>query len=152
MVEVTNRFQCCCSVVMKYLTLCDPMDCSMPGPSVPLSPDVCSDSCPLSWWCYLTISSFTSPFSFCFRSFPASGSFPMSRHQWPKGWASASVSVLPMDIQGWFPLGLTGLMSLQSKGLSGVFSSTTIKKYQFFNAQVSLWSNSQIHIWLLEEP
>ena len=81
MVEVTNRFQCCCSVVMKYLTLCDPMDCSMPGPSVPLSPDVCSDSCPLSWWCYLTISS--SP-ALCLQSSPASGSFPI--HSSLKSW------------------------------------------------------------------
>ena len=65
---------------------------------------------------------------------------------------SASTSVLPMNIQDWYPLGLTGLISLQSKGLSRVFSSTTVQKHQFFRAQVSLWSNSHIHTWLLEKP
>ena len=65
---------------------------------------------------------------------------------------SASASVLPMNIQGWFPLGLTGVISLQSKGLSRIFSSTTVQKYQFFSAQLFLWSNSHIHIWLLEKP
>jgi len=85
----------------------------------PLSPGVCSDSCPLSWWCYLTISSSAAPFSFCLQSFPASGSFPMSQlFAWggPNIEVSASTSVLPMNIQSWFPLGLTSLISLQSKG------------------------------------
>ena len=72
--------------------------------------------------------------------------------RWPKYWVSASVSVLPMNIHGWFPLGLTGLISFLSKGLSRVFSSTTVRKHQFFGAQPSLWSNSHIHIWLLEKP
>ena len=108
----------------------------------PVSPRVCSMSCPLSWWCYLTISSSATHFSFCLQSFPASGSFSMSRlfalGDQSTG-ASTSMSVLLMNIQGWFPLGLTGLLSLLSKGLSRVFSSTTVKKCQFFGAQSSLW-------------
>ena len=108
------------------------------------SPRVCSDSCALNQWCYLNISSSATPFSFCLQSFLASESFPMSQlfksgSQSMGTWASASV--LPMDIQSWFPLGLTGLI-LQSKGLSTVFSSTTLRKYQFFGAQPSIWSNS----------
>ena len=94
------------------------------------------------------------PFSSCLQSFPAPGSFPMS-HFFASGGqssgVSASASVLPMNIQDWFPLGLTGLISLQSKGLS-VFSCTTIQKHWFFSAQLSLWSNSHIHTWLLEKP
>ena len=88
------------------------------------------------------------PFSSCLQSFPASGSFPMSWLFAPGGQsigASASTSVLPINIQGWFPLGLTGLISLQSKGLSRVFSNTTVQKHQFFGTQLSLWSNSHIH-------
>ena len=88
-------------------------------------------------------------------SSPASGSFPMSR-LFTTGnqsiGASASASVLPMNIHDWFPLGLTGLLSLQSKGLSKVFSNTTVRKHQFFSSQPSLWSNSHIHTWLLEKP
>ena len=105
----------------------------LPCPS--LSPRVCSNSCPLSQWCYPTVSSSVIPFS-CLQSYPASGSFPVSQ-LFPSGSQSigASASVLPMDIQGWFPLGLTALISLQSKGLSGLFSSTTIWKHQFFSAQ-----------------
>ena len=110
--------------------------------------------CPLSQWCHTSISSSVSPFSSCPQSFPASGSFPMSQlHiRWPKYRTSASVSVLLMNILGWFPLGLTGLVSLQSKGLSRVFSKTTVQKHQLFGAQPSLWSNSHIHTWLLEKP
>ena len=95
----------------------------------------------------------SSPFSSCLQSFPASGSFSVS---WLFAWggqsigASASASVLSVNIQDWFPLGLTGLISLQSKGLSRVSSNTTIEKHQFFSAQLSLWSNSLIHTWLLE--
>jgi len=117
------------------------------------SPEVCSDSCPLSWWCYLTISSSATQFS-CPQSFPASGSFPMSRLFTAGGQsigASASASVLPMSIQGWFPLGLTGLIFLLSKWLSRVFSSTTVWRHQFFSSQLSLWSNSNICTWLLEK-
>ena len=97
-----------------------------------------------------TISSFVPTFSSCHQPFPASGSFPMS-WLFPSGGqsigASASTSVLPMNIQGWFPLWLTGLISLQSKGLSRVFSN---KKHQFFSTQPSLWSNSHFCTWLLK--
>ena len=114
---------CCYSVTKSCPTLCDPMDCStlkLPCPS--LSPGVCSNSCPLSQWCYLGISSSVTPFSSCPQYFPASGSFPMSRLFTASGQnigASASASVLPMHIQDWFPLGLTGLL-LQSKGLKSL--------------------------------
>ena len=111
---------------------------SLPCPS--LSPRVCSNSCPLSWWCYLTISLSVDLFSSCLQSFPASGSFPMSCLFTTSGQsfgASALVSILPMNIQDWFPLGWTGRISLQSKGLSRVFSNTTLRKYQFFSAQPS---------------
>ena len=99
----------------------------------PLSSGVCSNPCPLSWWCYLTISSFVTPFSFCLQSFPASESFPMS-WLFASGGQSigASASVLPKNIQGWFPLGLIGLIFLLSKGLSRVFSNTTVQKHPFF--------------------
>ena len=119
----------------------------LPCPSP--SPRVCSDSCPSSQWCYPTISSSVIPFSSCLQAFPASGSFP-------KTWLFTSggrrigalASVLPGNIQGWFPLGLSlGLISLQSKGLSRVFSNTTVQKHQFFCAQPSLWSNSHIHTY-----
>ena len=106
---------------------------------------------PLSWWYYLTISSSVARFSCWPWSFPASESFPVS---WRLSsddqsiGASASASVLPMNIQGWVSLGLTGLMSLLSKRLSRVFSSTTIQRHQFFEAQPSLWSNFHIHTWL----
>ena len=106
-----------------------------------LSPGLCSNSCPLSQWCYVTSSSSAAAFSFCLQSFLASGSFPMSWLFTSGGQSiEASASVLPVNSQGWFPLGLTGFISLQSKGLSEVFSSTTIQKHQFFSAQPSLWS------------
>ena len=110
---------------------------------------------PLSQWCYPTTWFSVAPFSFCPQSFLASGSFPISQLFESDGkniGASASASVLPMNIQGWFPAGMTGLISLQSKGLSRVFSSTTVQEHQFFSAQPSLWSNSHIHKWLLEKP
>ena len=97
-----------------------------------LSVKVCSNSCPLSQLCCLSISSSVTPFSSCPQSFPASGSFPMSQLFASVGQnigASASASVLPMNIQSWFPLGLTGLISLLSKGLSRVFSRTTVQKH-----------------------
>ena len=125
----------------------------LPRPSP--SPGVCSNSCPLSQWCHPNISSTVDPFSSCLQSFPASGSFPMSWHFASAGQsigASASASVLPVNIQGWVPIGLAGLNSLLPRGLSIIFSSTTILKHQFFSAQPSLWSNSHIHIWLLEKP
>ena len=109
-----------------------------------LSPRVCSNSCPLSQWCYLTTSSSATLIHFCLQFFPASGSFQMSQLFASGGLsigASASASILPINIQGWFPLGLTGLIFLQSKGLSRVFSSSTIRKHQFFGARPSFWSN-----------
>ena len=113
-----------------------------------------SNSCPLSRWCHPAISFSTIPFS-RLQSFSASGSFPMSQFVTSGGQsirASASASVLPMNIQGWFSLGLIGLISLQSKGLSRVFSSTTAQKHQFFSTQPFLWSSSHIRMWLLGKP
>ena len=110
-------------------------------PYPPLSARVSSNSCPLSQWCRPTISSSVVPFSSCLQSFPASGSFPMSQLFTSGGQsigASASALVLSMNIQDLFPLGLTSLISLQSKGLPRVFSSTTIRKHQFFSTQPSL--------------
>ena len=115
-------------------------------PCSALSPGVCLNSCPLSRWCYLIISSSAAPFSSCLQTFPASGSFPMS-WLFTLGGQSirTSASVLPMNIQGLFPLRLAGMISLQSKGLSRVYSSITIWSHQFFGAQLPLWSNSHIH-------
>ena len=147
---------CCCSVIKLCLTLCDPMDCNTPGchvlhyllefaqvhvhwvgdaiqPSYPLPP-----TCPPALNLYHHQSLFQ---------------WVSSLHQMTKViGVSASASVLPMNIQGWFPLGLTGLVSLLSKGLSRVFTSTIIRKHQFFTCQYSLWSNSHIRTWLLEKP
>ena len=126
----------CCSVAKLCLILCPP-----------LSPRACSNSCPLNQCYYPTISSSGAHFSFCLPCFPSSGSFPM-KQLFTSGGQSIGTSALPLvlpeNIQGWFPLGLTGLLSLLSKGLSRLFSSTTIWKHPFFGAQPSLWSNSQI--------
>ena len=119
----------------------------LPCPSP--SPRSCSNSVPLSQWCHPTISSSVIPFSSCPQYFPESGSSLMN--QLTIG-ASASASVLLINIQDWFPLGLTGLISLQSKGFSRVFSNTTFQKHQFFCAQPSLWSSSHIHMCPLEKP
>ena len=119
------------------------------------TPGACSNLCPLSRWCHPTISPSVIPFSSCLQSFPASGSSPMSQFFTSDGQsigASASASVLAMNIQDWFFLGWTVWISLQSKGLSRVFSNTTVQKHQYFSAQISLWSNSHIHPWLLEKP
>ena len=137
-----------CSVTVVHLLSPVPLSVTpwaLPYPSP--SPRVCSNSCTLSWWCHPTILASVAPFSSCPQSFPASGSFPVS-------WlfisgsqdigASASASVLPMNIQSWSPLGWTGCISLQSKGLSRVFSNTTVQKHHFFGAQSSLCSNSHI--------
>ena len=129
-----------------------PQHTRLPCPSP--SSRVCSNSYPLNQWCHPTISSSVIPFSSRLQSIPASGSFPVSQFFTPSGQiigASASASVLPMNIQDWFPLGLTDLISLQSKRLSRVFSNTTVQKHQLFSAQLSLWSNSHIHTWLLEK-
>ena len=119
------------------------------------TPRACSNSCPLNRWCHPTISSSVIPFSSHLQSFPASGSFPMSQLFASGGQSigvSVSVSVLPMNIQDWFPSGWTGWISLQTKGLSRVLSTARIQKHQFFSVQISLWSNSHIHTWLLEIP
>ena len=122
----------------------------LPCPSQ--SPGVCSNSCSLSQWCHPTISSSVISFSSCLQSFPASGSFTVSQLFTSGGQkivASALKSGLPMNIQGWFPLGLTGLISLQSRGLSSVFTNTTVQKNHFFSTQPSLQSNSHFHTWPL---
>ena len=144
----------CCSVSQSYPVFCDPMGCSPPGLPVLhhlLEPaqthvhsvrDAIQQSHPLS-----------SPF--CLQSFPASGSFLMSQLFASSGQsvgASASLLVLPMNIQGCFPLGLTSLISLLFKGLSRVFFNTTVQKHQFFSTQPSLWYDSHIHTWLLGKP
>ena len=134
------------SVTQSCLTLCDLLDCSTPTSLSIANPGVYSNSCPLSR-CHPTISSSVIPFSSCLQSFPASGSFPMSRLFASGGQnigASASASVLSLNIQDWFPLGLTGLISLLFKGLSRVFPNTTVRKHQFFGTQPSLWSNAYI--------
>ena len=119
------------------------------------NPGVYSHLCSLSRWCHPTISSSVVPFSSYPQSFPTSGSFPMSQ-LFASGsqsiGVSASTSVLPVNIQDWFPLGSTGWISLLSKGLSRLFSNTTIQKHQFFSAKFSLWSNTHIHTQLLEKP
>ena len=139
-----------CSVISNSLWLRGWQHTRLPCPSV--SPRVCLNSCPLSWWCYPTIPSSVIAFFSCPQSFSASRSFPES---WPSASSGQSIGasaiVLPVNIQGWFPLGLTGLISLQSKGFSRVFFSTTVWKHQFFGTQPSLCSNSHTHTWLLEK-
>ena len=123
----------------------------LPCPSPP--PRAYSNSCSLSQWFHPAISSSVIPF--CLLSLPVSGSFQMSQFIESGGQSigiSASSSILPMNIQDWFPLGLTGLISLQSKRLSRAFSNTTVQKHHFFGTQLSLWSNQHIHTWLLEKP
>ena len=124
-------------------------------PSLSPTPGVHSNPCPLSWWCHPTNSSSVVCFSSCPQSLPASGSSPMSQ-LFPSGGqsigVSASASVLAMNTQDWSPLGWTGWISLQSKGLSRVLSNITVQKHQFFGAQLSSQSNSHIHTWPLEKP
>ena len=130
------------SVTQLCLTLCDTIDCSTSGSPYPSpTPRAYSNSCSSSRLCHPTISSSVIPFFSCLQSFPGSGSSQMSQF-FASGVRSieisASASVLPMNIQGWFPLGWTGWISWQSKGLSRVFSNTTVQKHQFFGAQLSL--------------
>ena len=113
------------------------------------------NSCPLNWWCHPTISSSVVPFFSHPQSFPESGSFQMSQFFASGGQnfgVSDLTSVLPMNTQDWSPSEWTGWISLQSKGLSRVFSNTTVQKHQFFGAQLSSQSNSHIHTWPLEKP
>ena len=146
-----SSVQFSCSVVSDSLQPHELQHARPPCPSP--TPRVHTNPCPLSWWCHPTISSYVIPFS-CPQSLPASESFPMSQLFASDGRSikvSTSATVLPMDIQGWFPLGLTGLISVQCKGLSRVFPNTTIWKHRFFSAQLSLWSNSHILTWTLEK-
>ena len=132
-----NQFSC--SVMSDSLQPHGLQHARLPCPSP--TPRACSNSCPSSRWCHLTTLSSVVPFSSCLQSFPASGSFPRSQFFTSGGQSiavSVSASVLPMNIQDWFPLGLTGWISLQSKGLSRVFSNTTVQKHQFFGTQLSL--------------
>ena len=138
-----------CNSLQPHGLQCDRLPCSSP------TPGSCSNSCSLSRWCHPNISSSVTLFSSCFQSFPASESFQMSQFFTSGGQsigASVLASVFPMSIQDWFPLACTGWISLLSKGLSRVFSNTTVQMHQFFGAQLSLWSNSHICTWLLEKP
>ena len=141
-----------CSVVSNSLWLHGLQHIRLPCLS--LSPRVCSNSCPSSWWCHPIILSSVIPFS-CLQSFPASGSFPRSQFFTSGGQsvgASALASVLPVNIQGWFPLGLTILIFLLSKGLSRVFCSTIVQRLQLFSTQPFLLSGSHSRTWLLGKP
>ena len=147
------QVQFSCSVVFDSLRPHELQHARPPCPS-PI-PGVHSNSCPSSQWCHLTISSSVVPFSSCLQSLPASESFPMSQLFAWVGQSTgdlALASVLPKITQGWSPSEWTGWISLQSKGLSRVFSNTTVQKHQFFGAQLSSQSNFHIHTWLLEKP
>ena len=151
--SIFSSFQFSRSVVSDSLR---PHESQHARPPCPLpTPRVHSDSRPSSQWCHPAISSSVVPFTSCPQPLPASGSFQMSQLFASGGQSigvSASASVLPMNIQDRFPLGWTGWISLQSKGLSRVFSNTTVQKHQFFGTQLSLYSNSHIHTWPLEKP
>ena len=135
--------QLSCSVMSDSLQPHGLQQSRLPCPSP--NPGAYSNSFPLSGWCYPTISPSVVPFSSCLQFFPASGSFQMGQFFTSGGQSiGTSASVLPINIQDWFPLGLSGLTSLESKGLSRVFSDTTVQKHQFFHAQLSLWTFSNI--------
>ena len=144
------------SVTQSCPTLCDPHESQHTRSPCPSQTHrVYSNSCPSSRWCHPAISSSVVPFSSCPQSLPASGSFPISQLFTWGGQSigvSVSASLLPMNTQDWSPLGWTGWISLQSKGLTRVFSNTTVQKHQFFSAQLSSQSNSHIHTWPLEKP
>ena len=134
--------------------LCNPMDSTCQVSLSITNPQSLHKLMSIELWCHPTISSSVISFSSCLQSFWASGSFPMSQFFTSGGQSiavSASASVLPMNIHDWFPLGLTDLVTLQSEGRLRVFSNTVAQKHQFFGTQVSLWSYSHIHIWLLEK-
>ena len=143
----------CCSVAQSCLTPCNPMDCNTPG--FPVHHQLLELAQTHVHWVNDTIqpSDPFVPFSSRLQSFPASQTFPMSlffKSTCQSIGVLASTLVLPVNIKDWFPLELTGLISLQSKGLSRVLSNTTVQKHQFFGAQPSLWFNSHIHTWPLE--
>ena len=148
-----HSVQFSCSVMSDSLQPHETQHARPPCPS-PI-PGVHPNPCPLSWCCQPTISSSVVPFSSCPKSFPVSGSFQMGQLFTSGGQSmgvSASTTVLPMNTQDRSPLGWSGWTSLQSKGLSRVFSNTTVQKHQFFSAQPSSQSNSHIHTWPLEKP
>ena len=148
-----SSVQFSCSVVSDSLWPHELQHTRPPCPSP--APGVYSDSCPLSQWCHPIITSSLIPFFSCLQSFPASESLQMSQLFASGGrrtGLSASISVLPMNIQDWFPLEWTGWISLQSKGLSRAFSNTTVQKHQFFSADFLYSINSHIHTWPLEKP
>ena len=158
-VYAPSPWVCISSVQFRHSAMSDslqPHGLQHTRPPCPLPTSrVYPDSCPLSQWCHSTFSSSVIPFSAYPQSFPASGSFQMSQLFAPGGQSigvSTSTSVLQMNTQDWSPLGWTGWISLQSKGLSRVFSTTTVQKHQFFGGQLSLQSNSHIRTWLLEKP
>ena len=135
-------------------TFGNPIDCSTPDFPIHHQLQELAQT-HVHWWCHPTISASLIPFSSCPQSFPALGSLPMSWFFESGGQsigASASASVLPKNIQCWFPFGLTGLISLLSKGLLRVFSNTTVQKHRFFSTQLSLQSNSHSHTWPMEKP
>ena len=144
----------CCSVTQSASLRPHGLQHARP-PCPSLSPKVCPSSLPLHRWCHLAVSSSNALFSFCPQSFPVSGTFPMSQ-LFTSGdqntWASASASVLPVNIQGWSLLWLTGLISLLSKGLTGVFSSTMIWRHQFFGVLPSFRTSSHNGMWPLGRP
>ena len=150
---LTGHF--CRSVTKSCPALCNPVNCTTPGfPVLHYLPRVCLNLCPLSQWHHPTISSSVALFSSCSQYFPASvfsNKFALHISSQSFG-TSASVSVLPMNIQSFFLSGLTGLISLLSKELSSIFFSTTVWKHQFFSVQPSSWSSSHICIWLMEKP
>ena len=148
-----SSVQFSCSVVSDSLWPHELQHTRPPCPSP--TPEVHWDSCPLSRWCHPAISSSVIPFSSCPQLLPASESFPKSQlFTWggQSTGVSALASFLPMNTQDWYPLEWTGWISLQSKGLSRVFSNTTVQKHQFFGTQLSSQSNSHIRTWPLEKP
>ena len=153
-VQITwfTHSHCCCLVTQPCPTLSNLMNCSTTGfPVLHYLPEFTQIPCSLNWWCHPTISSSVIPFS-CLQSFPASECFLMRQllaSGDPNPGASAPASIFPMNFKDWFPLGLTDLITLLSKGLSSLLY--TVQKYQFFGAQPSLWPKSQIHKWLLEK-
>ena len=150
-VHISVQFSC--SVVSDSLRSHGMQYAMLPCPSP--TPRACSNSCPSSWWCHPTIYSCVVPFSSHLETFPTSGSFQMSQLFISSGQSirvSASTSVPPVNTQDWVPSEWTGWISLQSKGLSIVFSNTTVQNHQLFGAQLSLWSSSHIHTWPQEKP